>query len=249
MAAHPRTGQPLREPRYQALAQLLRARIANGHYPVGGLLPAETELCDEFRVSRFTVREALRHLADDGLLLRRQGSGTLVVAREPDRPYRQSLGTLADVHQYAHDTQLTLGPGEAVNAADVPDGLLDGASGSWVHYAGLRTNPPLGLPICTTELYIDARYRDVEQRFGQGVGAIYRLIEDAFGIQVTEIQQEVRAVSLAPEAARRLRQPAGAPALRIVRRYYDAQGQLVEAAVNDHPAERLSYTMRLRRDG
>ena len=62
--------------RYRVIAGALQERIATGEFDVGHLLPTEAELCDEFRASRFTVREALRRLEDAGLVARRQGSGT-----------------------------------------------------------------------------------------------------------------------------------------------------------------------------
>ena len=37
--------------------------------------PTESELCDEFNASRFTVREALRRLVEQGMVQRRQGAG------------------------------------------------------------------------------------------------------------------------------------------------------------------------------
>ncbi len=44
-------------------------------------LPPERELAEELSVSRITVRKAIDGLVDEGLLIRRQGSGTFVAAR------------------------------------------------------------------------------------------------------------------------------------------------------------------------
>ena len=239
----------MKEPRYQALAGLLRSRIADGLYPVGGLLPAETELCEEFQVSRFTVREALRQLAEEGLLLRRQGSGTVVLAREAARPYRQSLASLHDVLQYAADTELTLGEAEPIDPAALAYGLLAGARGPWVRYRGIRRAPRGGPAICVSDLYIDAAFRGIERQFNRGAGAIYRLIENTYGLRVEEVEQEMSAVSLSEAVAHRLGATTGAPALRIQRRYFGADGRLLEASVSDHPADRFAYAMRLRQVG
>lgn len=58
----------------------LRAQITSGAWPVGTRIPTESELVDRLRVSRNTVREAVRALANTGLLDIRQGSGTFVLA-------------------------------------------------------------------------------------------------------------------------------------------------------------------------
>jgi GntR family transcriptional regulator len=59
----------------------LRQRIDQGRFPAGSRLPSEPELAAELGVSRATLREALRALEDEGLLRRRQGSGTYVAER------------------------------------------------------------------------------------------------------------------------------------------------------------------------
>ena len=48
-------------------------------------LPTESELCEEFGASRYTVREALRRLVDQGMVHRRQGAGSVA---SPPRPRR-----------------------------------------------------------------------------------------------------------------------------------------------------------------
>ncbi|MER6439339.1 GntR family transcriptional regulator [Streptomyces sp. NPDC001185] len=57
----------------------LRARLANGAYPLGSSLPAQRALADELGVSRDTVQRALRALAGEGWIESRQGSGSRVV--------------------------------------------------------------------------------------------------------------------------------------------------------------------------
>lgn len=51
---------------YQAIAQDLRKAIRDGRIPVGSLLPTERELQETYRVSRSTVRRALKALIDSG---------------------------------------------------------------------------------------------------------------------------------------------------------------------------------------
>jgi GntR family transcriptional repressor for pyruvate dehydrogenase complex len=60
-------------------------QIVSGRLKEGERLPAETEICEMFGVSRPIVREALLRLRADGLLQARQGAGTYVAARPADR--------------------------------------------------------------------------------------------------------------------------------------------------------------------
>src|SRR5438874_9341089 len=59
----------------------LLAWIAQGKIPPGGQLPPEPQLAGELRVSRPTLREALRSLEDEGVVTRTRGSGTFLSHR------------------------------------------------------------------------------------------------------------------------------------------------------------------------
>ena len=65
--------------KYMEIAAQLRRQILEGIYPPGTLLPTEQQLCSFHQVSRQTIRAALQALADEGLILRRQGSGSRVL--------------------------------------------------------------------------------------------------------------------------------------------------------------------------
>ena len=65
-------------PKYHQLAEILRNQIAKGELNPGDQLPAEETLSQIHNVSRGTVREAIRTLANEGLIRREQGRGTFV---------------------------------------------------------------------------------------------------------------------------------------------------------------------------
>ena len=56
----------------------LRDAIEGGNYGHGQRLPAERDLATHYGASRATVREALRQLETEGLVIRKVGSGTFV---------------------------------------------------------------------------------------------------------------------------------------------------------------------------
>src|SRR5690349_12052304 len=63
---------------YSFIADVLRREIIRGKIRAGGKMPTERELCARFFASRITVRRALQILADELLIVRRQGTGTFV---------------------------------------------------------------------------------------------------------------------------------------------------------------------------
>src|SRR5271169_7105834 len=68
-------------PLHRQLFLVLHDEIARGALAPGDALPTEQTLCDQFGVSRITVRRALADLAEQGYIERRQGVGSFVRQR------------------------------------------------------------------------------------------------------------------------------------------------------------------------
>lgn len=87
--AHPLPPLPLEldrssgRPLHQQLFEHYRQLIEGGKFPVGSRLPTEMALTDAHRVSRGTVRQAMRSLSDAGLIHRETKNGTVVSAPPP----------------------------------------------------------------------------------------------------------------------------------------------------------------------
>jgi DNA-binding FadR family transcriptional regulator len=88
-----------------AVVNKLQQQLSLGEYQAGQKLPSEPELMEQFGVGRSTIREAIRILANTGLLSVRQGSGTFVEVQngitEPlsQRLRRADAGDLDEVRQ------------------------------------------------------------------------------------------------------------------------------------------------------
>lgn len=63
---------------YVQVMQAIQDSIANGLISSGEQLPGEPELCHMFGVSRTVIRQALRELEYDGVIIRKKGKGTFV---------------------------------------------------------------------------------------------------------------------------------------------------------------------------
>lgn len=80
--------------KYERIAQELRLTLGNSR------LPTEAQLCSQYGCSRRTVRAALRLLEEQGLIVRRQGSGSYPVKSTVQPPRRQIYVVLADREEY-----------------------------------------------------------------------------------------------------------------------------------------------------
>ena len=81
------------DPLWSQLEADLRRRLDAGEFDER--FPTDAELTEAYRVSRHTVREAIRHLNRSGVLRRQRGRGTVVDRAE----FEQSLGTLYSLYQ------------------------------------------------------------------------------------------------------------------------------------------------------
>lgn len=246
-AAQPAPGEP---PRFQEILEAVRGDIVDERLALGDRLPSEQELCLRFRASRYTVREALRRLQEEGLIARRQGAGTVVVATRPDGRFRNSISSLGELAQYASATELE------VLAVDKL--LVDGRAAAllrsppdtpWVRVSALRRQPGERAPLCYTEIFIPAAYDDVAREIGTFTTAVYAIIEHRHGVRIEEVVQSIEAASADANLASRLSIAAGTPVLVVTRHYLDHDGRVIEVAVNSHPAGRYRYEMTLRRAG
>lgn len=73
-----------RQQLYYQLYNLLFQDIISGKYPVGCIIPAESELMNTYHVSRATARKAMEMLANDGLVSKKRGYGTFVISAQPN---------------------------------------------------------------------------------------------------------------------------------------------------------------------
>jgi len=86
--------QSTRSPAYQALADDLRDEITSGRLRPGDRLPTEPQLCQRFGLSRSTVREALRLLASQHLVVTTRGvTGGSFVAQPDVSQVAETLAT------------------------------------------------------------------------------------------------------------------------------------------------------------
>jgi GntR family transcriptional regulator len=90
-------------PYYAQLKDSIRAEIEAGAWRPGDLLPGEPELCREFDVSRTVVRQALKELTYEGLIVRRKGKGTFVASPKFTESHIQELsGFFKDMLELGH---------------------------------------------------------------------------------------------------------------------------------------------------
>ncbi|MEV8518126.1 GntR family transcriptional regulator [Dactylosporangium sp. NPDC051484] len=103
------------------------ARIEDGVYAVGAMLPSETELMAEFKVSRLTVARAFEVLRQDGWIDARQGKGRFVRGKPAQRGMPEHVTALLSGGIDARVRVLDAGQVPAPNRAAWALAIDDGA--------------------------------------------------------------------------------------------------------------------------
>jgi GntR family transcriptional regulator len=238
------SGHPL----YLQVAHALKEEIVSGVHPVGSLLPTEDELCKRFSVSRYTVREALRLLREDGLVSSRRGAGTVVIPPHASGSDIHQVMSVNDLLAFATGTRFAIESIQMVSI-DAKLALRTGlpSAEEWLEIRGYRHAEGVDSPVCRAEYYINRAFAAVGRLLQRHTGPIFPLIEDMFGQNITEVHQQISATLISPALAAGLEVKEGSAALEVRRTYKTADGKIAQVTINTHPASRFQHSMTMRR--
>ena len=226
-------------PLYHQVYLILKERIRSGAHSAGSALPIEHTLCEEFGVSRITVKRAMRELVNDGLVVRQRGKGTFV-AEDAAAPAKNALDDLLQsVQAIGAATDVTNLSSEILEpATDVASKLeLDStAKALRSHQIRLTDGEPLAVIIAYVPEAI-AKHLDPET---ENLPMLVRL--NMAGIPVARAEQEVTATLADPTIAAQLSIEVGAPLLKLTRLVFDDANQPVEWLTSFYRGDR--YAMR-----
>jgi GntR family transcriptional regulator len=120
---------PASLPIHELIQRTLRRRIESGELTEGRQLPSEAELQREFQASRTPVRQALRRLQSDGLIVRAQGKGSFVASAKIGVALRPMVSFGNELRRQGHDVdartlsvEWVAAPSEVVQWLGLEDG-------------------------------------------------------------------------------------------------------------------------------
>jgi len=204
-------------PHYRRLSGILRKQIQSGYYAEGSLLPSEHALCAIHGITRPTVRQALEELVREGLIVKRQGKGSIV--RKPLRNIGilAAAGTTSAIGQSFLKTVILQKPQLRPWPEEFPFELpeMEREAGC-VYLERLRLVdevplfydinhlPHLGLPRFTQ--------RTFENR------SLFEILRRHYGIEITGGEQKLRALIPGPSVREVLQMKPGQPVLYMERK-------------------------------
>lgn len=233
-------------PLYKKVLDELLESIRRGDYQVGDLLPTEAVLAASIGVSRQTVRRALAELRHANMISAKRGVGNRIESSEPQRRFHYSSKSLNDLIHFASNTRLMLVTRQRFTPGTGVVSELGVAKGQpWLHLSCVRIETATDAPFCWTDIYLDNRFSQI---LGSGKTLptpLFSKIEESMNEKLSEIHQDIHAVTLGNRVAAQLGETTGGPALQITRRYYLSEHQLAEVSVNTVPADRWSFSLKM----
>jgi DNA-binding GntR family transcriptional regulator len=234
--------------RYQKLRDTLVGEISAGVFPIGSRFPTDLELCGRFGVSRNTVREAVRALQEEGLIVRQRGAGTVVRATGSAHVYSQRLATLAELNAYAAEARFEKHFDTIVVPRNELAELLDVSAGSkWLRIAGVRRLQGYEKPLAWTEIFISEPYISARDSLLPSE-PYYEQLRRTFGVSVSSVEQRIIAGLVPDDISGLLQAEPGTPALITRRRYFAVGQDPIEVSLSLHPADRYAHTTYITRD-
>ena len=238
---------PARTPRYEEIHGALRDRIRGGHYPVGDKLPTELALCAEFRASRHTVREAIRRLAEQGLIARRAGAGTTVLRRSGTGSYTQQISAVPDLLAYAKNARLDVLDSRDVKASAAEARLLKCRRGQWWHrLTALKYLAAARRPVAYVLAYTHRDHPALRGVLDRRGVPLHDFIEARIGQRIAAVEQHFAAKPVVGREAEALALAPGHAGFVIARRYLTEDGTCVLVTSTVFPYDRMNYSMTLR---
>ncbi|WP_324652433.1 GntR family transcriptional regulator [Georgenia sp. H159] len=220
--------------KYLTVRDHLRGLIAGG-LAVGAAIPSERELCEQFGVSRMTVRQAVDALVVEGLLERVQGRGTFVAQPKVDLQLRL-VSFPEEMRRRGMEPSLRVLAADRTAASAQLADALDLAPGAEVFYLR-RLRLADGLPMAVEENWVPAGLAPDLLDLAPAP-SVYDALTDR-GLAPTWGEDVIEAVQLEPEVAGHLGLEAGTAGLQIRRRTFSGD-RAVDYAVSIYRSDRYS---------
>jgi GntR family transcriptional regulator, N-acetylglucosamine utilization regulator len=210
-------------PLYAQLRRIIESRIASREWSPKSQIPSEAELCEQFSVSRITVRQAIAGLVNEHLLIREAGRGTYVV--EPR--IEQHVGFSADINgdgEHVGSKVLEFSVVPATGVIGHKLGLDIGSDVILLKRLLLADNTPVSVEIAyfPGRVWAGMSTENLEKR------SLYQVLMEKYHIVLTRAKQQIEAWACPDEEAGLLSIPHNSPVLHIYRTAYDQNDQPFE---------------------
>jgi GntR family transcriptional regulator len=232
-------------PLYCQIEEWMRGQILSGQLKPGDMIPPEITLSEELGVSRLTVRQALKNLTNEGLLVRKRAKGTFVAPQRSKIKFKRDrlMGVTEEVASEGGSVRSQVLEQTLVPAAGVLMRELKLSNRDLViRIHRLRSVGGEPVVIETTchpyQLFPELLHMDTTDR------SIYALLQEMYDSRPHEALDSFVASVATQEEANLLEIEEGAPVMRYQRTGFNKQGAPMEFTQSVYRADRYQFVIR-----
>jgi len=238
-------------PAYAQIADAVGGLLRSGALPPGYPLPPERVLCDQFGVSRMTLRQAMGILEREGLILSHRGKGTFVAHDRLKKQQQELRGFTEEILARGGKPESRLLSFRQVAPPAAAREFFAMAQGENL-YEIRRIRLSGGVPLTLETVQLCERLCPRLEQFDLEKNSLYRILERSYGLRLGSCVEEISAELPAAEHRRHLDLPRGVAILTIHRNTYTDSGlplELTKSAYRGDLYSAIVHSVRRQRTG
>lgn len=240
--------QKANNPVYMQLKEALMDKISTQEWKPGSRIPAERALCEQYALSRVTVRQAIGELEREGLVRRVQGKGTFVSQEKLTQPLLKLTSFSEDMWGRG------LSPSAQVLALEKMPASKTVAEKLWIT-PGAEVIMLKRLRMANSEpMAIETAYLDDEKcgliydRLAQNK-SMYQLMKEVLHIVPSRARQSIEIASVQGWEAKLLHMPETGMVMKIERQTFGEDLQPVEYVISKYRGDKYKLYIELEGKG
>jgi len=230
-------------PLYYQLKEILHDKIEDESWSINMRLPSEKELCEIYKVSRITVRMALKQLEIEGRIRRDQGKGTFIEDKKAKDLILQSLtGTFAFSEEVNFSTTVVEKNIEKANE-QIYQTLKLTKRGMVTKLVRIRI--VRGAPLYWTKAYIPLEicpeliHQDFEKH------SLFEILKNLYALEAVSATRTIETVLASSRATNYLGVAAGTPINLVTSTSYLADGRPLEFSKNYFRSDKVIFEVKI----
>ena len=231
--------------KYEKIADEIRQAIRKGQYSSGDQLPMEKDMCKQYQVSRVTIKRAMDALVQQGLVIKRRGSGTFVKTLDDNYVKQLSLSTSNQLYGFretykGRKVRTEVLRFEIVHPSEDVAVKLQMSTKDFVYdiiRVRILDDVPLVIEYTMMPIQLVPGIRNEVLE-----DSIYRYIEKTLGLQIQSAHRTVRAVRSTKMEQEHLHIPADLPILEVEQVAFFSDGHPFEYSISHHRSDKSEFS-------
>ncbi len=231
-------------PIYYQLKMVIQERIKSGQYAVGMCLPSEREFCEEYGISRMTVRQAISDLVKEGLLYRERGKGTYVASPKIEQGLTKLTSFTEDMLNRNVKPGVRLVELKQIKADEHLEKILQVEPGTLLHELS-RVRLADDEPMAIERVYVPVHFYPALSAEQVAHGSLYEVLRKEAHLTIHEAVQSIEATLAGPHEAELLNIKPKSAVMLMKRITQNANGEIFEYAESIYRGDRYIFKTKL----